>query len=240
MTVVPLGNFMIGQVSVEYRFAPSYRMWDTVGRFWSDMHTLFGPMEPQTATPSHSAFLAGDRYTLTVQIDRMGIVDGRPPKDIDENVNIMLSFFRKGREYFMPDILTRVGTRVLYIKHFDDEKLRDDYLSSLRLSLLPGGNLFGVKSAVVKPRYQVEWSDGDIGVLAQVYNRSRHVEVKSMPDFPGMETFSKHSHEVIVDLDFFTTQSVTIEAFDLRSWLERWRRALRRDFERFVQAGGVS
>jgi hypothetical protein len=107
-----ISQFRRKTISFELRFNNAYQIWDRSGTIWIKMGEVFKDMKLQSANPGQVVFLADDRYSLTVAIDKLIFIDNlfssgdECQKLFADGAGIVLSLLDVS-------VINRVGTRIV-------------------------------------------------------------------------------------------------------------------------------
>ena len=224
-------DYQLRQLTVEYRYDSAYHIWDRSGKIWARVREKLGALEHQTVQPSNTVFHAQGRYGLSLGLDKTFIIDHQPPRSIDEDARAKIDFLSVVLEELEIAVLTRVGTRVQFVRTFSSIAEAAAAARAYNLVKEPEQRLFDVAPGLIKPTFQIEMSDDEIAFNARIQPITKTLKFTAPPEARGLDSQSIIEQQLQVDIDFYTEKSTPVAGFDLSNWLEKWRRVLNRDLE---------
>jgi hypothetical protein len=237
-----VSQFRRRTISFELRFNHAYHIWDRSGAIWLKVGGLFKKMDLQSANPGQVVFIADDRYTLNVSIDKLIFVDNLFSSG-DEYQSVFTDCAGIALSLLDVPVINRVGTRINISSPRKDLEEAQRDMCAFNLLKVPGRKLFDTEPKVVSPTFRIEVNDGELGYTVQINAQTRKVELAPAPDVKdmGVEAFNKTRHEILFDVDFYTMKAVAVDTFSVAKWLERCARELNRDAEVILNlAGGAN
>lgn len=237
MPPIPFSSFRRTQLIFEMRYGEAYSLWDRTGRLWRSVEQDFAKLKPNQVQPNEQAFVADDRYVLAAGLQRCNFTDHRPAGSAEKSIETVASFANKVLDVLEVTTLERVGFRMLFsIACTSQEEAREKSMISVQ-ALPPRIALFGVEPTSFGAAVKIEADDGDFGYTAQLYAQEKKFEFNPPPDvlMNGLEKQEQKTFEIVLDFDFATKKPVRTDAFDCKSWLLGWNRAIGRDADNFLE-----
>lgn len=229
-----LDDFKINNIAVELRFQRCLLLWDRAGMLWTEISTKIPDLElEEPVRPNQQAFKSGDRYQFQLQLDRCIGIDKDPKRTFDSDSSTFKQFVETTLRILNVTTLTRIGTRIQYSLDFASDREAGAYIAKLNLATVPSTQFFDVKPENIRPHIHLQVDDGKLGYWFRMTPQRRATKVP-FSSFKDVEEVSVEKDYVLLDLDLYTVASTDTSAFDLVAWLERCRRVIHRDVDRFI------
>lgn len=224
------------------RYNEAYTLWDRTGRFWKSVEKDFAKLKSNQIQASEQAFIADDRYIVSAGLQRSNLTDHKPVGSAEKTIETAATFANKVLDILEISALERVGFRLIFsIACSTLEEAREK--SMIANGALPARTvLFGVEPRSFGAATKLEVDDGDFGYQVQLYPQEKKFDFNPTPDVAavGLERREEKTFELVLDFDFSTKKPIRTDAFDCKSWLTSWNKAINRDADAFLEylAGG--
>lgn len=237
MPPIPFSSFRRAQLIFEMRYSEAYELWDRTGSLWKSVEKDFTKLKSNQVGPNEQAFIADNRFVLTAGLQRCNFTDHRPTGSPEKTIEKVAGFANKVLNSLNVTVLERVGFRSVFSVSCESlEELREK--SMIAVHALPlGAPFFGVRPTSFGAAVKIEADDGDFGYAAQLYPQEKGFEFNPPPDIliKDLERREEKTFELMLDVDFSTKKPLRTDAFDCKSWLLSWNRAIGRDADNFLE-----
>jgi hypothetical protein len=237
MTALSFSELKIDQLTIEYRYPNAYYLWDNAGHIWSEVAAVFGPLTTQNIAPNNVTQHAMNRFSLHVGLDKSFLIDHQPARSFDESCELHVLFFEAVTSLLKIRDISRIGTRILYVKEYETLAKAADVMKEFRLASVPTEKLFGVSAEQVRPVYHLEVSDENLGYNFKLLSRSETTKFEPPPEVSRLEAKEVVTNGVLLDIDLYTKKMVRVDSLDLQEHLSKWRRGIHRDMDKLLRLG---
>jgi len=232
----PLSSFRRSQVTLELRFDEAFVLWDRAGALWEAVRRQFRTLKHSQVTPNQTTFTGDNRFTLVVSLDRAVITDHKPSGGTTATLDVMSKFAEVVLQHLEVPVLKRVGTRIIYsLRCKTSDEARAKLAEAMPLSF-GEATFFNIKPTQFSPHLKIDVSDGELGYTVQFHKNEKKYEFDPPPEVSdlNLEPRNEAIEELTLDFDFFTTQPIPTESFDVRVWLAGWNKSLSRDADNLL------
>jgi hypothetical protein len=234
---IPFSSFRRTQLIFEMRYSEAFTLWDRTGRLWKLVEKDFTKLKPNQVQPNEQTFIADDRYVISAGLQRCNFTDHKPIGGSEKIVEKVATFANKVLDVLELTVLERIGFRLIFSLPCSSlAEAREK--SMISITALPSRTLlFGVEPQSFGAAAKLEVDDGDFGYLAQLYPQEKKFDFSPPPDvlMAGLEKREEKTFELVLDFDFSTKKPLRTEAFDCKSWLMGWNKAIGRDADTFLE-----
>ena len=248
MPPFPFSSFRRFQVNFEMRYDQAFLLWDRAGELWTSVGTGFKSIKANQVQPQQQTFIADDRFVLFAGLERAGLTDhkphqpakragltdhkpDRPAGGAEKTTETAALFAEKVIETLELKVLERVGLRYIFSMSC---KSIDEAREKACIAVPAFGSrpyLLNVKPSSFGPTIKLEADDGDFAYTAQLLAQERKFEFSPPPEAAdvGLERIDRKMFELVFDVDCYTKKPVRVDAFDCKSWLQGWNKAVSQD-----------
>lgn len=133
--------------------------------------------------------------------------------------------------------MTRVSSRVLYVKQFPTMREANEELFKLKLCRLPKSKVFDQPADSPKNTFELTYRFEDEASFAFLRIRTEGVrlEFKADKEFTTLKDTSETKNRLIIDFDRGLIKSTEAASFRMDEWLKGFMHVLRRDVEKVLQ-----
>lgn len=232
-----LDQFELRTATFEVRYDRNVALWDRSGLFWSSWFAKYPDLKIATAAPNE--VVAQNRtFRAVAGLERANVIALKPGnsgiKDLTEAGTHLVHLLS---EVLGVSVYTRLGFRTIFRRRFADKNQAADAVHALGLMRIPSTEIFGIKDGVaLQPEYSVRLEGSDIGVLTRLKVQELTISKETPPEIEEAEDQSSTQtyHEMIFDLDYYTTKQVLVSQLRAKDWLESAFHAIRRDSHTFL------
>jgi hypothetical protein len=128
--------------------------------------------------------------------------------------------------------IDRVGTRLVYRKHYESAADSWKAVVAFGVARVPP-DLFGHSAGPSTVDIKFTWTDEAVGTHLAVRAEQKKLEIRSAPEF-AEHNQTIERHDLVVDVDRFTTRSMPLDQFQSAEWLAGVNRMVSKDLPRFL------
>ncbi len=201
-----------------------------MGAIWPDLKLAEGaPNHQILASPVCQINTGLTQATITIHGD--AILQGGPLKKIFETFEIWKSHLKLAS-------LTRLSTRVVFAKAFDDIGEANRSLLSLNLIRLPDEKVFDQPMDSTKNSAEImyRFEDENSFSFVRVRSEKRTMELQGDPDFMT-EPLTRHLCRLLVDFDRGSIGVIEINKLNISEWFKGYLHVMRRDMDKVLGGG---
>jgi uncharacterized protein (TIGR04255 family) len=240
LMALDFSSFQKTRLLFEARFPESFIISDVLGTICDQLSARFKSLKSlqniQNILQNESLYSADNRFAISISSTKLSITDFKPAASWDESFEAVREIFLVVSEFSRLRVFNRIGTRFQYSVSCKDRKTLRSRVGEFAGIALPKKSIFRIEPISSVASYKFEADDGDLGYIVQLYPEEEKLEY-SLPigatvDIPAKETFA-----LMFDVDFFTVRPVSLESFDIMTWLRGWQRTLNQDADTFLKMG---
>jgi hypothetical protein len=233
---VELADFALERVTFEVRFEKAFALWDRAGATIAGVTAQYPNAELQDANPSRIALVIKPNAELVLELEKAHVIHHAPQRDAAPLIPLATSLTKSVTEFLQVKALTRIGTRAIYKKEFDKIADATQRLLSMGHLRTPTGKFFGVDAKPESVAYSTKWDGKATGVRVSLHSQTQKIEFSPAPiHAKEMEGISKERHELLLDIDYFSTQTVMSDQFRAEDWIKNAMHLINRDVHFFLK-----
>jgi hypothetical protein len=216
-------------VTFEIRFGGAYLIWDHAGKIWQEASNKFLVAKAAKVEPNQQRFEFGKRFSVSLVVDRLSVLDHRPTVKRGEFYEYLDFFYREVTTTLEVSSLSRIGTRLTYAKDFANSAEASAAMIDLGLLKQPSGKLFNIDGKPHLPEYGMRWEAGALGAYIQIKAIEKKVEVDPPIGETDITAQSSSKHRLVYDVDYYTLSPTPVGTFDPKLWVDQVVHAVTRD-----------
>lgn len=231
-----LDEFQLRTASFEIRYDSAFAIWDRAGRLWTTLHREFPTIALSQATPNEVTVQDAD-WRLSVGLTKAYIMAFWPDSLLGDFPDKATTFTGIVSDTLELAAFTRIGFRAVFTKSFSDKKAASAAMLELDLLRVPEGKNFGIDDAEWHlPEYSIRMENEALGCLVRIKAHEFTISVDPIPEMPRgeMQTIKETKHELVFDLDYYTTATVLISQIRVADWLAQVFHGIRRDSKNYL------
>lgn len=223
-------DFKMRQIVFEIRYEPAYVLWDRAGAIAKEIKRLFPSVELDEGKPNKQVF-SDDLVTIGTGVDSAYIAV-KQPKNALEFAEHIASITDVWITFLELRKLTRVGTRVMYVKEFETSEQCGNALVELGLVRFPAPPFFNHKGSPKQCDLRLYWEED--GFQTQLILKPERHELKVAAGLPdrSVERRLESYDVVLLDIDRATRGTVDLSKFYVVEWLKGINHLVFRDVDR--------
>lgn len=236
-----LAEMKLEKAVVELRHPRAFLLWDRAGTLWRHIQKALPGVEPLDAQPSVIRFRLPPNDDLTTETDVHRIISTSPDRKLADLKRRVDHFSRAVMDTLEITQLTRVGLRLIYSTPTQSRDEATRLVLAKGLIRLPDSLEARppFSGRVALPEVAFRWEGKAIGIAYRLRADLRNFELNIPPDFPedlNLKSLKREIHHATLDLDYYTTVSMSREQLILGEWLESGLKILRREADRLLEA----
>jgi len=229
-------DFHLERAVFEYRYSPSYLLWDHAGALWTDATSKWPQLKAIRTEPNITNFKINDAFEVGVTSDKTTVTGYDPKADLVDFNEKVVYFFEATTRHLGITHFTRVGCRLIYFRSYPTEKAASDSMLATKVLPLPEGPHFGIDGAFNLPEYAVRWEAKTAGVTIRLRTEGRKTDFEPPLGVQELKPVHEEKFGIVLDLDYFTKGTVTTGQFRPQDWISNVLHMFRRDSRKFLGA----
>jgi hypothetical protein len=228
-----LDDFKLDVLTIEARYENAYAMWDSAGKCAKAISQIWPGVTLKKAEPGEVAFESpGVRIITGLGTSHINF---RQPKNFDLHTEAVSQTFQQWNRILEIKEYTRLGCRVIYEKSYESQDEVNRALLSLGLINFPSKKIFNAETDDPQNSIDIKYVLGDkkTGSTIRIFPNSTTVEIDTRGTMPDIDR--KHTkHTLTIDIDRYTKQATTADAFRVSEWLKGTAHLIRRDLPQLL------
>lgn len=232
-----ISDFHLEKAIFEYRYSPSYLLWDRAGSIWSEALTRWPQLKLVRGEPTITSFTLENTYELSVTIDKSSVIAHHPKPDLSDFIQKAVHFLTLTVKHL--DILeyTRIGFRLLYFRSYPTEQAASNAFLECKTLVLPEGPHFGlVDGGFSLPEYAVRWEGKAAAVTIRLRTEGRKLDFDPPMGVRELKAVHDEKFGIVFDVDHYTKGTVLSGQFRASEWIGNALHVTRRDSKNFLRA----
>jgi len=232
-----LDSYTMQSAVIQITFDNAFEIWDQAGAMARAMSDVWGGLKVADAQPAQQN-LSGRGIFIHNGIGQCTItVAGNKALDAQNTFKIKQSF-DVWKMYLSLNKLTRVSTRMTYIKDWDSMKDANAAILNMNLVRFPKERVFGqpmdsdLNGVDVNIRFQDDKSFTFLRCRAEHLNFQADLD----PSFVTEPEIRVEKYRSIIDFDRGSLGGIDASRFQMVEWIEGCKHLLRRDIEKVIGA----
>jgi hypothetical protein len=239
-STVILDSCKIEQLIFQIRYPLAMELWDTAGRVNRRVRNIWPDTEvvSEHVTPAQ-IILKGPKVQIDTGITQ-STISLRRPKTIEQSSQQIVDTYAAWRSELSLTELTRVSTRVLYVKDYPTILEANKELFALGLCRYPTMKVFDqpVDSPKNTVDIQYRFEDETSFAFLRLHSQEVKIEFKVTDEFTALKDvkdISETRNRFIIDFDRGLKSSIRAASFRMDEWIKGFSHILRRDLEKVLK-----
>jgi hypothetical protein len=231
-----LATFPLKQATIEIRYNNAYQLWDRAGKLWSTVCGLQPSAKVNDAKPSKLTFYIDNKFTLGSELGKSYLFDVKPSTSLKEFTEMADQFLNVVMDVLEISELNRIGFRLQYAKHYDDQSKASNAMLDYGIIKTPTGKYFNIEGDVILPQYAFVWQGKSTALKVNMTVQDKTLDFNPLPNVDGIEPYHSLKHELMIDMDYYTTAPILRGQFKVSEWLTQSYHLIKRDINKFIGA----
>jgi len=229
-------DFELALAACELRYEHNFRHWDTVGKVWSEMSNRYPDLRLVQGTPEETRFRVGFQYELAVRLDRFALRARKPDRKLQDFTERLSGFYETVQDHLQISYFSRIGLRLIWRNPFEDNASASQAVLDTGLVTPPSHPNFGIEGRLSLARFDIKKEDGSKGYAARVFSETSTYDFDPPFDWRGVEPKPVTRHDVVLDIDYFASGTVSHEQLRIKDWILQALHLINRDAKQFLGA----
>ncbi|MFN0313483.1 MAG: hypothetical protein ACKVQA_00360 [Burkholderiales bacterium] len=234
-----LDSFKIRQLIVQVRYAHAIELWDHAGsvnrrvqKIWPGVEVVGEAVQP------NNIVLKNDKVQVDTGLEQSTISLGKLTTLDQHTSQQIVDTFVAWRHELNLTKLTRVSSRVLYVKELPTLGEANQELFKLNLCRMPPTKVFDQPTDSPLNTFVLVYRLEDEASFAflRLHTEGVKLELKADSEFTTLKDTSEVKNRLIVDFDRGLKQPTDAASFRMDDWLKGFMHVLRRDVEKVLKA----
>lgn len=232
-----LSDFEFSQATFELRFERAFALWDHAGGLANTLVTQFPAAKLQEGNPGRISFTLSPNVEFSFELDKAHVILHSPKRTAEDFTPLASSLSRLLTTNLGIKVFSRVGTRAIYRKDYGNVRDATERVVSLGHLKIPDGKFFGLEESPETVSYAMRWSGKATGIRVSLLTQTQKIEFAPAPVYSKEVTaIDKERHDMILDIDYFSTAPVTVEQLHVDEWVKNLMHMINRDIPIFMKA----
>lgn len=233
-----LDSFKIRQLIVQARYPHALELWDNAGsvnrriqKIWPETEIVGEAVQPNNVVlKNDKAQIDTGLEQSTISINQLTTLDQHTSQQI-------IDTFAAWRDELNLTTLSRMSSRILYVKEFPTMGEATEELFKLNLCRFPKSKVFDQPVESPKNTFVLTYRFEDEASFAFLRVRTEGVKLqfKAGKEFTSLKDTSETKNRLIIDFDRGLIKSTDAKSFRMDEWLKGFMHLLRRDVEKVLK-----
>lgn len=232
--MMDLNDFVLERSIFQFRYSPSYLLWDNAGVLWNDAQIKWPKLKIKRGEPNVTAFTLDNKYDIAVAPESASVVCHFPSSDLADFIDKAAYFVGATTARLVIHEYSRVGLRLLYRRTYADKESATSGLLESKLLNLSEGPHFGIKGFFSFPEFAIRWEGESVGVALRLRAEGRKIDFDPPMEAPELQPIHEEKFGLLYDIDYFTNGTLTVGQFRTQDWIKNALHLVRRDSRKFL------
>jgi hypothetical protein len=227
--ITDLSQLKLARVAYEVRYDQALLIWDKAGSIWTEIRKRFPGLAMAKAEPNGVVFKLGDKYELSVGIDRAVIIASLPARELIDFARDARQFVAVLQEGLSLKEYTRIGLRSIFVKEYDSVKGASAAIMTSGILSPPKDKVLGVEGDYLAPQVILRRESESRGFRVEFKVENKRLEIEANPDAGLEESIVKEQTRLVLDVDCYTLKTVGADQLSPDTWIADTYHSVKRD-----------
>ncbi|MGH6825789.1 hypothetical protein [Methyloceanibacter sp.] len=226
---IELSQFELKTATFEIRYLDAFLIWDRAGAIWNEVAADYPNLQVDKASPQEVKVVIDQSSQAEVGINQSRCTVAEPKSNLSDLQNLSDTVCRSLLSLLEISVLTRIGMRLIYSKTFETRRAAAEFI--LAQSSLPGpkDKILNVEGTVLDPQRALRFEGETLGFTVVLKAQETTLTIPLPTEFRDIVPLKTTRASASLDIDYYTTGSTPISAFDARALISSWHRIIKRD-----------
>ena len=229
-----LSDYNLDNYAFEVRYANAYRLWDNAGKIGEILAQRFKDVKLNKGEPALISFSLNRTVTVEVRLERLNIIHHNPPSNYSRETDDLEWLFEGLIEILNVKEITRLGTRLLFKKLFNDKAGMERYFRKYLNSKAVDLKLFNVNPEYIMPTLNIQVEDEELGYHFRFLGKVEHLNFDLGPAVKDIDPIDQDKCYAAIDIDIYTMKVLEMRSVKVASWMDTVTRVIRRDTDKVL------